>query len=51
MRKPTIYKALKAKLQREPSHEEIKADVRRILQEGLIESATKGKLPHQKRRA
>lgn len=30
-RKPTIYEALKAKLGREPTHEELKADVRRIL--------------------
>jgi hypothetical protein len=30
---PTIYEALKAKLKREPTHEEIKADVLRILRE------------------
>jgi hypothetical protein len=31
MRKPTIYEALKAKLGREPSHNELMADVNRIL--------------------
>jgi hypothetical protein len=31
MRKPTIYEALKAKLGREPSHNELVADVNRIL--------------------
>lgn len=50
MRKPTIYEALMAKLGRTPTHEEIKADVKRILDEGLVELATKGKLPHQRSR-
>lgn len=49
-RKPTIYEALKTKLGREPTHEEIKADVKRILQDGLIERAARGELAHQKRR-
>ena len=31
VRKPTIYEALKAKLGREPSHNELVADVNRIL--------------------
>ena len=31
MRKPTIYESLKAKLGREPSHNELVADVNRIL--------------------
>jgi hypothetical protein len=31
MRKPTIYEALAAKLGREPSHNELMADVNRIL--------------------
>jgi hypothetical protein len=31
MIKPTIYEALKAKLGREPSHNELAADVNRIL--------------------
>ena len=46
----TIYEALKAKLGREPTPAELKADVKRILQEGLIELAEKGKLPHQRKR-
>ena len=33
MRKPTIYEALRAKLGREPTNDEIKADVRRIIRE------------------
>lgn len=48
MCKPTIYEVLKAKLQREPTHRELCEDVQRILQEGLIERATKGKLRHQR---
>jgi hypothetical protein len=31
MRKPTVYEALAAKLGREPSHNELVADVNRIL--------------------
>jgi hypothetical protein len=50
MKKLTIYEALKAKLGREPTNAEIKADVKRILQEGLIEQAGKGKLRHQRRK-
>lgn len=34
MRKPTIYEALRAKLQREPTSAELRAEVRRILAEG-----------------
>ena len=49
MRKPTIYEALAAKLGREPSNAELKADVQRILDDGLIEMAGKGKLKHQRR--
>jgi len=48
--KPTIYEALRAKLGREPSNAELRADVRRILEEGLVERAEAGKLAHQKRR-
>jgi hypothetical protein len=47
-RKPTIYEALATKLGRTPSASELKADVQRILQEGLIEIAGKGQMPHQK---
>ena len=46
----TIYEALKIKLGREPTNAEIKADMDRISEEGLIERATAGKLPHQRRR-
>lgn len=49
-RKPTIYEALRTKLGREPTGEEIKADMRRISDEGLIEMAEAGKLRHQRRR-
>ena len=50
MHRPTIYEALRAKLGREPTHEEVKADVRRILREGYAEMAARGKLPHQRKR-
>jgi len=50
MRKPTIYEALKARLEREPTHNELVAEVRRILSEGLQEMASAGKLPHQRKR-
>ncbi len=44
----TIYEALKAKLGREPTHAEIKADVKRIMRETLVEMAEQGKLTHQR---
>lgn len=47
-RKPTIYEALRAKLGREPTHNELTADVRRILAEGAAELAARGKLKHQR---
>ena len=46
----TIYSALKAKLNREPTNAELKAEVARIKESALIDSATKGKLAHQRRR-
>lgn len=46
----TIYAALKAKLNREPTSAELKAEVARIKECALIDSATKGKLAHQRRR-
>lgn len=49
-RKPTIYEVLKAKLGREPTHDELVADVKRIKSEVLVELAEKGKLPHQRKR-
>lgn len=48
MRKPTIYEALQAKLGRVPTDAELKADVKRILREGLEEMATRGKLRFQR---
>lgn len=45
----TIYQALAEKLGRAPTNAELKADVQRILEESLVELATKGKLSHQKR--
>lgn len=49
-RKPTIYEALRTKLGREPTNAELCADVKRILQDGLIKMAEQGKLAHQKGR-
>lgn len=49
-RKPTIYEALRAKLGREPTNAELKADVERILDEALVEQAEAGKLRHQRKR-
>ena len=49
MIRETIYQALKRKLGREPTHAEIKADVKRILGESLVERAAAGKLPHQRK--
>ena len=47
----TIYEALKAKLNREPTRAEIKAEVQRILDEALVERAESGKLRHQRKTA
>ena len=49
-RRPTIWEALAKKLGREPTHAEACAEVRRILDEGLVERAERGVLPHQKGR-
>jgi len=51
MRKPTIYEALYFRLQRKPTGIEVKAEVKRILTEGLIEQAAAGKLIYQRKRA
>ena len=50
MIRPTIYEALRVKLGREPTNAELKADVQRILTDGLIEAAERGKLAHQRKR-
>lgn len=49
MRKPTIYEALRERLGREPTHAELKFDVKRILGEVLVELAEAGKLKHQRK--
>ena len=45
----TIYETLKAKLGREPSAAELKADVTRIKTEAVIEAAQHGKLSWQRK--
>lgn len=50
MIKPTIYKALRDKLGREPTNAELKAEVDRIKQEALVGLAEKGKLSFQRGR-
>lgn len=47
--RPTIWEALAAKLGREPTHAEAVADVRRILEESMVDLAAKGRLPHQRK--
>lgn len=49
MHKMTIYEALVEKLGRVPTNDEIKADVQRIKEDALVELATKGKLPFQRK--
>ena len=49
MRKPTIYEALRDKLQREPTNAELRAEVSRIKESALVEMATQGRLRHQRR--
>ena len=46
----TIYAALKAKLNREPTNAELKVEVARIKESALVDSASKGKLAWQRRR-
>lgn len=50
MRKPTIYEALRDKLGREPTRDELRAEFRRILEEVAIDRATAGKMRHQRKR-
>lgn len=49
-RKPTIYEALRAKLGREPTNAELREDCHRIMTEGLVDRAAKGKMRHQRRK-
>lgn len=51
IRKPTIYEALREKLGREPTNQELNAKVREILRDAAIERATAGKLRHQRGRS
>lgn len=46
----TIYNRLAARLGREPTQQEVLADMRRITDGVLVDLATKGKLPHQRKR-
>jgi len=48
---PTIYQALAEKLGRAPTNAELRAEVARIKEEALIDTATKGKLGWQRRRS
>lgn len=45
----TIWQALAAKLDREPTAAEVKAEIARIREDALVETAIKGKLAHQRR--
>ena len=49
-RKPTIFEALAERLGRLPTNAELKAEVGRIKTEALVEAATRGELPHQRKR-
>lgn len=46
----TIWNKLAARLGREPTNAEAAAEVRRILDESLVERAEQGRLPHQRKR-
>lgn len=46
----TIYEALRAKLGREPTNQELKAEVERIKENSLVDAAEKGKLSWQRKR-
>jgi hypothetical protein len=46
----SVWEKLALRLGRQPTNAEAKAEVQRILDEGLIDLAEKGKLKHQKRK-
>lgn len=46
----TIYDALAKKLGRAPTNAELKADVERIKTAALVQAATAGRLPSQRKR-
>jgi hypothetical protein len=48
-RRETIWEALANELGRQPTHKEACEKVRNILEEGLIERAERGALPHQRK--
>lgn len=47
----TIWNWLAARLGREPTNAEATAEVKRILSNGLVDLASQGKLPHQRKRS
>lgn len=44
----SIWDRLRERLGREPTNEEARTEVKRILEESLVERATEGKLKHQR---
>lgn len=46
----TIWNRLAAKLGREPTNEEAKAEVKAILERATVDMAGKGRLPFQRKR-
>lgn len=46
----TIYESLRQRLGREPTNAELKAEIARIKEESLVETAEAGQLPHQRKR-
>lgn len=44
----TIWGKLAERLGREPTNEEVKAEVRRIMEEATVSLAEAGRLPHQR---
>jgi hypothetical protein len=48
--KPTIYSVLKEKFGREPTNQELKAEISRILEEFTVRRSEAGKLSWQRKR-
>lgn len=46
----TIYNRLAARLGREPTDAEVRAELNRIMTEARVAMAEQGKLPHQRKR-
>lgn len=49
-RRPSIYEALRNKLGREPTRDELRAEFNRILEDAQRERAEAGKMAHQRKR-